>query len=209
MSITLLIARHGNTFNENEIPYFIGNNIDLPLTAIGKQQAHIIAQYCQKYYLIQAIHCGPLERHLQTASIASTYLQCPVIVQPSLNEISYGLWEGHTLDEIKTKWPAEYTDWVEKNIWPDTCFSDTKENTLNKINSWLKILTNINQRKVFLVITSQGILKLFTLLVHSLDIATQTSLQNYKVNTGHLCEIILQDSTLEVIRWNFNPAHYL
>ena len=50
--ITLVIARHGNTFESGETPRRVGARTDLPLTEKGRQQAQAIGHYLKEHDLI-------------------------------------------------------------------------------------------------------------------------------------------------------------
>ena len=72
----LIIARHGNTFEPNEIPRRIGKRTDLPLTASGLEQAHRLGQYLKNHNLYpDMIITSTLQRTKQMATIIALYIQ--------------------------------------------------------------------------------------------------------------------------------------
>jgi broad specificity phosphatase PhoE len=59
----LILARHGNTFESNETPTWVGAQNDLPLTAAGLKQAKNLALYIKNNNIkLDAVYCGPLRR---------------------------------------------------------------------------------------------------------------------------------------------------
>jgi probable phosphoglycerate mutase len=60
---------------------------------------------------ISAIVSSPIQRTLDTANIISNELGLGVDVINNVAEISFGDWDGHTNDEVKSKWAADFANW--------------------------------------------------------------------------------------------------
>jgi probable phosphoglycerate mutase len=170
----LILVRHGNTFEEGMTPIQVGCRTDLPLTSYGQAQAKALLFHADSVY------SGPLKRHKETALVFGKN----VIIEPALNEIDYGPWEGLTADEIKAKWPQEYEAWNAQGKWPHGIFVGTPEKHLEMLKNWVKTLSG-----TVVGVTSGGILRLL-------------GPNQPKVNTGHYCEF---DLNLNVLRWNVKP----
>lgn len=167
----LILVRHGNTFEEGQSAIQIGSRTDLPLTAFGQAQAKELS------FNAEVVYSGPLMRHKETAYA----LGKNVIIEPALNEIDYGLWEGLTAEEIGRRWPKEYAAWNQEGRWAEGIFGGSVEEHLQKLQNWLK---NLNGTVVG--VTSGGVIRLL-------------APNQPKVKTGHYCEF---GPSLNVLRWN-------
>lgn len=105
----LILLRHGRTA-WNAQRRFQGQ-ADPPLDDVGRMQAYEVAA------LIAAIRPDLLvssdaARAMQTAELVSSAVGLAVRPEPRLRERSLGHWEGLTRDEVATKYPDEFADWV-------------------------------------------------------------------------------------------------
>lgn len=170
----MILIRHGNTFEAGVTAVQVGLRTDLPLTAFGHAQAKALP------FRADFVYSGTLRRQRETAQAIGT-----VILEPALNEIDYGLWEGLTAEEIGRRWPKEYAAWNNEGRWPEGIFGGSLENHLQMLERWMKNLTgNV------IGVTSGGILRLL-------------APNQPKVKTGHFCEF---DVSLNVLRWNVDPC---
>lgn len=85
-------ARHGQTdWNVREV---CQGQIDIPLNAKGRQEAHLLGQKCQNLP-ITTLFTSPLSRAYETAEIVATYLPgVKLVIVDELKERSWGLLEG-------------------------------------------------------------------------------------------------------------------
>lgn len=184
----LILMRHGNTFEMNDIPVQIGARTDLPLTAFGQEQARKAALFL-KNDPVQAIFAGGLKRQNETASIIGTHFGLNVQYTPALTEIDYGLWEGLSADVIEQKWPKEYDEWTQEAKWQHHIFQKSSETHLQDLMNWFQSLLVF---ETVLGITSNGLLRFF---------------KKEKVKTGHLCELFLYSDRIECGFWN-QPTNF-
>lgn len=87
-------------------------------------------------------HVSPLGRTHDTATIIGRYVDVPdrVVVEPRLQEVSAGAWDGLTHGEIEAGWPdalagTDHYDWYFRS--PD---GETLKGALHRIQSWLSEL---------------------------------------------------------------------
>ncbi len=102
---TLLLLRHGET-EWNLSGRWQGQAADTPLTALGREQARIVAGRLRSYP-IRAIYSSDLLRAFETAQIAGQTLELTPIPDPALRESDIGAWTGLTWDEITARYPNE------------------------------------------------------------------------------------------------------
>jgi broad specificity phosphatase PhoE len=111
-SLVIYLARHGQTeFNrENR---FCGQT-DSPLTREGIDEAHRNGRALREHLGDRGalrLVSSPLARALETAGIIRSELGrsgLPIETDRRLREISFGAWEGLTVDEIKARYADDW-----------------------------------------------------------------------------------------------------
>lgn len=101
MSVEIFIARHGQ--NEDNVNGILNGHRDLPLTDLGRQQAHELAQGIIDAGLqFDTVYSSPLSRALETAQIVSEANQLPEpTVMPELIERDFGVMSGQKASDIE------------------------------------------------------------------------------------------------------------
>jgi probable phosphoglycerate mutase len=102
----IYLVRHGAVQSPTDPKRFIGH-LDLPLNAEGLQQAERLAEALRNVHL-SSVFCSDLKRSFDTAQIISRLLQVPSVPRRELREISLGLWEGLSFDEVRHHHPEEF-----------------------------------------------------------------------------------------------------
>lgn len=92
----------------------IQGQLDPPLSELGLQQAQLLAQ-ALKVRPITAIYCSPLTRAVQTATPLAEQLGLPLVLDPRLQEIHAGVFQGLTWPEINDRFPADSAGWKSHN----------------------------------------------------------------------------------------------
>ncbi len=90
-------VRHGQTDwnNENKVM----GQIDIPLNAIGLEQAQEVAQHLA-HHEISHIVSSPLKRALQTSEIIAATMNRPITVIKELTQNNLGILEGRNKEEL-------------------------------------------------------------------------------------------------------------
>ena len=105
----IMLVRHGQTDWSRDGRY--QGQSDPPLSAAGIREAERLAETLG-VAKIGVIVSSPLRRARQTAAILMKRLgMAGIQVDPDLNEISFGAWEGLTQSEVKQIWPALMRAW--------------------------------------------------------------------------------------------------
>jgi broad specificity phosphatase PhoE len=101
MSVEIFVARHGQ--NEDNRNGILNGHRDLPLTDLGRQQAHDLGQgILDSGLTFDAVYSSPLIRALETAQIASKIAKLPVPkVLPDLIERDFGIMTGELEQDIE------------------------------------------------------------------------------------------------------------
>lgn len=188
----LLLARHGNTFEEGVTPVIVGAKEDLPLVEKGEEQARTIGRELSDYEFVKAIFCGDLKRTRRSAEIISSYLpnRPSVIVDYRLTEINYGDWGGLSDAEVAERYGAESLEgWNRHCIWPlEGKWGETIEQVEDRVGSFYDEISRYytDEADSVLVITSNGILRFFLKLDIN-EFSRRLDKGSFKVATGNCC----------------------
>lgn len=111
VSCRLIVLRHGSTLWNQERRY--QGCVDTRLSDEGRAQAEALARALADRPL-SAVYASPLARAQETARAIAACHGLPVLTAPAFREICLGLWEGHTVSEVKARFPELYAAWVER-----------------------------------------------------------------------------------------------
>ena len=187
---TLLIARHGNTFDPGDTLVRVGLKTDLPLSLSGRIQA----QKLGKYFLdnntqLAAVYTSTLKRTIETATVAldNAKINCNIFQDHIFDEIDYGPDEAKTEEEVIARIGSEaLQSWDTDAIVPRGWLIDPKL----VISNWINFAKTIHQQfpeQTVLVITSNGIARFAPYLTG--NFAQFANEHNIKLSTGALCSL--------------------
>jgi len=105
---SLVLVRHARTGYNTEGR--LQGSLDVPLGEDGREQAERVAErVVREYGTSLAVATSPLLRSSQTAdAVAALTGVGPAARDERFTQRPYGVWEGHTWDEVRERWPAEY-----------------------------------------------------------------------------------------------------
>ncbi len=109
----VLAIRHGET--AWNVDTRIQGQLDIPLNETGHWQAERLAAALADEGL-HAIYASDLQRAHQTAQAISRVTGLPVRPERGLRERGFGSFEGHTFQEIDTRWPEEARRWRQRDV---------------------------------------------------------------------------------------------
>ncbi len=136
---TIYFVRHGQTlFNKAGR---LQGRIDSPLSELGEQQVACVARALKPLGIQQAL-ISPLGRARQTAGIIQTELGIDLEPLQELSEVSFGDFEGNTLEQLDEKYPGQWLLRTE-NKW-DYCPPNGEAN-LDAIPRAQQIVERIGQ----------------------------------------------------------------
>ena len=108
---SIYLVRHGQTaWNKEEI--FRGRT-DVPLNEVGLREAAFAGGYLREVE-IHAIYSSPLARAWETAKRIAEFHNLEVLPLDGIIDISFGRWEGHSLQEIRNTDRELYRQWREE-----------------------------------------------------------------------------------------------
>ena len=108
MSLRLILLRHGETVWNRERRYQGWQ--DVALSAEGRRQAEAAARTLLAE-APAAVYTSPLGRARETAEIIAAPRRLPVTADEAFKEMSFGEWEGLTVDEVSDRFPELRRAW--------------------------------------------------------------------------------------------------
>lgn len=109
----ILAVRHGQTAWNAETR--MQGQLDTALDDIGRWQAERLADALRDES-IDLIVASDLQRTLQTAAPLARMKGIDVITERGLRERAFGVFEGHTYDDIHRRWPDDAARWRSRDI---------------------------------------------------------------------------------------------
>jgi 2,3-bisphosphoglycerate-dependent phosphoglycerate mutase len=206
---SLLIARHGNTFEPGDKVVRVGMKTDLPLSTSGKIQAQQLGHFIKKQKIkISAVFAGSLVRTYETATLALNAADIQLDIETDLifNEIDYGIDEGKTDEEVIDRiGKTALNAWNKKAIVP----LGWKAHPEKIIKTWKKFAQTIYNKypdQTILVVTSNGIARFSPHITN--DFHNFADNNNIKLSTGALASIVCKNKQWQINYWNLCPGDY-
>jgi probable phosphoglycerate mutase len=105
---TVTLVRHGQTERSARGTY--SGQLDVPLTATGREQAHRTARRLAAAR-VDAVVTSPLVRACDTAQAIADAAGVPLTVDERLTEVDYGPFEGLDRDGARARFGAAFEAW--------------------------------------------------------------------------------------------------
>ena len=221
---TLIIVRHGNTFNKGDTLLRVGARTDLPLTEEGLQQCYNVGTALKKRGVTpDEILCAPLQRTRQSAEqiIKGLETTIPYTVAEFLTELDYGEDDGKpedditirlgkialpsptaTVDELREKGKQVLKQWDNDFILPEGWkHLDAKMNELR--TAWKdfgKTLETSKKDRTVIAVTSNGVARFAKVLTDQPIPAT-----SLKLGTGCFAVFTYDGTHWTCTEWNTKP----
>lgn len=106
----LVLVRHGST--EHSAERRLSGRNELPLTEKGNAQAGALAARLGRLGDVAAVIASPLRRTRETAAHIAGALGLDVDIEPDVQEVDFGSWEGRTFGEIGQSDAAALAAWT-------------------------------------------------------------------------------------------------
>lgn len=175
--MNLYVVRHGET--EWNRARRIQGHTDSPLTELGRRQATAASQVVASLP-ITTLYTSDMPRALETSRLLLGERQLPVKVDPRLREMSYGILEGLSWDEIESKHPEAHQGLSERPgvyVPPE---GESREMVLARALSALHEIARSHPGETVLVVSHGGLISGF--LRHVLGIPFTTPSGFYTAN---------------------------
>ncbi|MEI6611039.1 MAG: histidine phosphatase family protein [Deltaproteobacteria bacterium] len=178
----LFLLRHGQIEGHEE-KRFIGSRTNIPLDHVGKAQA-LAWQKEFSEISFDAVYSSELKRCRDTAALI-----CPeenIQIDPVLNEINMGKWDGKSFDEIREAVPFEYERrgrQIDSFRPPEgESFQDLLERVLPFFDCCIKMHQSQQSRRI-LVVTHAGVIRVIACRLLKIN---PKQLFEIRMDYGHL-----------------------
>jgi broad specificity phosphatase PhoE len=137
MAAEIYLLRHGETEWNAQGRY--QGKLDSPLTGRGRKQAEEVGRLLSAILKGRnvALHISPLGRTRETAEIIRDFIDASPVIEPRIQEVSIGSWDGLTRIDINAGWPGRL-DGYNVYEWffraPD---GESYQEALVRVSSWL------------------------------------------------------------------------
>ena len=144
----IYLARHGD-IGLGKDKRFIGQS-DLPLTDLGKKQAHSLKdKFCQ--VPLENIYCSDLVRSQQTAEIIASAHKIIPMARLELRELNMGDWEGKLFSDIRDNYPQEYKERGENIAHYSTPEGESFSDCYNRVIPIFESLTQSDEKTILII----------------------------------------------------------
>ncbi len=206
---TLIIARHGNTFNKGETPTRVGARTDIPLVESGHEQARFLGKYLLSRNLIPDVtYAAPLKRTMETAEGALKEMNLAEAIEPLdiFTEIDYGPDENKTEEEVIARIGEEaISAWNKDATVPNGWKVDPKA----IIKNWQDFADGLAKSEIptVLAVTSNGIARFAPYITG--DFTAFSDAHDIKIGTGCVCIFTFAGTRWVCDGWNIKPKDFV
>jgi len=154
---TIYFVRHGETILTPTRKFSGTGALDPELTADGLAQAERVAAEVAKLEP-EVLISSPLKRARQTADAIARATGLSVIDDTDWYELSFGSWDGKSIEEVKSETPEDYQAWVNSSSYRPGGGESYDEAALRIDAAMEKVLSQYPGQKV-VVVTHNGVIK--------------------------------------------------
>jgi alpha-ribazole phosphatase/probable phosphoglycerate mutase len=166
MAMRVDLLRHGAL--EGGVKY--RGTIDDPLTAEGRTAMEAV--WAELAGDVERIVASPLSRCAGPARDWAARAGIPLVIDPRLAEMRYGVWEGLTADDIRARFPGELERWRANPEGMHIPGAETVEELRARVASFWSDLSSEGEGGRMLVVAHSGSLRMLIAHVLGAPVAT-------------------------------------
>ena len=135
----LILIRHGETKANLVMRWSGSQDLEITnLTAEGKSQAKKLGLWFkQENFVPTQVYVSPQKRAQDTATLAGGHWNLSFTTLEDLRETGAGIFEGHTWEEIESKYPEQANNFKDSRDWS---FVDESEQEIDRRNRGNRVL---------------------------------------------------------------------
>lgn len=156
---TIIFVRHGETLWNKELRY--QGQQDSPLSSAGILQAEKVGEFLRRRS-IDAVYSSDLKRAMVTAEAIAQHHGLNPEVDRRLREMSFGVWEGKTRDEVRQEYPDLWDARGRDNTGVRIPHGELPAEVVERMRSFLKDLVTNAPGRTIVAVSHGGTLR-FTL----------------------------------------------
>lgn len=208
MTVKLIIARHGNTFEADETPRRVGKGTYMDITAAGVEQGKKLGAHLKANNMLPAVvYTSNLKRTIQTAeaALAEMGISRPLHRTDLFDEIDYGADENQTeMAVIERIGAVAYNSWEFDALMPKD-WSPQPEVIRKHWQDFAKHCEKVHDNQVVLVVTSNGIARFAPNIANNADDVVPDKKKS-KMSTGAYSVLEGDNGLWLIAEWNKKPS---
>ena len=199
LATDLILIRHGETDWNRELRF--QGHVDVALNDTGHEQARRLGLALAQES-IHHIVCSDLLRAQQTATPAAQQLGLPVIATVSLREQNFGVAEGLRADEVRSRHPRAWEDWLRFQADHGMAGGETPRQFHTRVLAALGDIAGRHAGQTVLVVTHGGVLDMVwrSALTLGLDGPRRSEIPNAGISRIRIADPAAPDR-IDVIGW--------
>jgi probable phosphoglycerate mutase len=154
---TIYFVRHGETVLTPTRKFSGTGALDPELTADGLAQAERVAAEVAKIKP-DILISSPLKRARQTADAIARTTGLTVIDDTDWYELSFGTWDGKSIEEVKAETPEDYQAWLNSSSYRPGG-GESYDEAAERIDAAMEKLLHLYPGKDVVVVTHNGVIK--------------------------------------------------
>ncbi len=152
----LILVRHALTVdNQNNR---LSGHIDSVVSEIGKKQIDRLTSYLEKID-IDKIYTTTSSRTKDTIKKIAKLKKIDIIEKETLKEISFGDFEGITFDEIRSNYPEQFQDMIDKGYEYKYPNGESLIDSYNRVANEISEIIFDNKDKTILICSHGGTIR--------------------------------------------------
>jgi probable phosphoglycerate mutase len=153
----IYFVRHGETILTPERKFSGTGSLDPELMQAGLDQADLVAEEAAKLGA-EVLIASPLKRTRQTAEAIARTTGLEIIFDETWYELSFGDWDGKSIEEVKAEDPDAYQAWLNSTAYAPGGGESYDEASVRIEEALEKLVAEYPGKKV-IVVTHNGVIK--------------------------------------------------
>ena len=153
----IYFVRHGETILTPERKFSGTGSLDPELMQAGLDQADLVAEEAAKLGA-EVLIASPLKRTRQTAEAIARTTGLEIILDETWYELSFGDWDGKSIEEVKAEDPDAYQAWLNSTAYAPGGGESYDEASVRIEEALEKLVAQYPGKKV-IVVTHNGVIK--------------------------------------------------
>ncbi|MCL2475443.1 MAG: histidine phosphatase family protein [Chloroflexi bacterium] len=196
----IYLVRHGQTESTGKGLY-VGMS-DVPLNEQGYKEAKLLGQ-AFKGQKIDVVYCSTLMRSIDTAKEIAQVTKASLKQELLMNEIDFGLLDGHDFDYINKHFPEVVQRWATDVFDLQFPEGENFNDLLSRVRKFKNLLLKYADQANIVVVGHAGFLKLLTCDLLQID---DEHWWKFKYTTASISEFMVSDGVACI--YSFNNLSY-
>jgi probable phosphoglycerate mutase len=153
----IYLVRHGETILTPQRKFSGTGSLDPELMQEGLDQVDLVAEECAKLGA-EILIASPLNRTRQTAEAISRTTGLEIIFDKAWYELSFGDWDGRSIEEVREQEPDQYQAWINSSSYAPPGGESYDEASIRIEEALEKLVADYPGKRI-IVVTHNGVIK--------------------------------------------------